>query len=95
MIWNTVTVAYRQRVTPNALMGRMNSVYRLLAWGMMPIGLVLSGLMINISERFLERGTAITVPLFASALGGLILATAAWRALERGFAEAQGATPSE
>ncbi|MEM1233587.1 MAG: MFS transporter [Pseudomonadota bacterium] len=88
MIWNTVTVAYRQRVTPNALMGRMNSVYRLLAWGMMPIGLVLSGLMINVSESFLERGTAITVPLFASALGGLILATAAWRALARGFASA-------
>jgi len=88
MIWNTVTVAYRQRVTPNALMGRMNSVYRLMAWGMMPVGLVLSGFMISTSEHFLERGTAITVPLFAAALGGLILAITAWGALERGFAEA-------
>lgn len=85
MIWNTVTVSYRQRVTPNELMGRMNSVYRLLAWGMMPIGLMLSGAMINFSEGFLDRGTAITVPLFASAIGGFVLAVTAYRILGREF----------
>ncbi|MEM1236661.1 MAG: MFS transporter [Pseudomonadota bacterium] len=85
MIWNTVTVSYRQRVTPNELMGRMNSVYRLLAWGMMPVGLMLSGAMINFSEGFVDRGTAITVPLFASAVGGLVLALTAYRILEREF----------
>ena len=92
MIWNTVTVTYRQRVTPNALMGRMNSVYRLLAWGMMPIGLLLSGGLINFAEGFVDRGTAITVPLFAAALGGLILAVTAYGALGRGFAQAAGAS---
>ena len=37
LIWTTVSVSYRQRSIPDALLGRVNSIYRLLAWGMMPI----------------------------------------------------------
>ncbi|WP_424466808.1 MFS transporter [Pseudoclavibacter helvolus] len=43
-IWNVITVSFRQRVTPGALLGRVNSAYRLLAWGTMPIGAVLGGI---------------------------------------------------
>ena len=43
IVWNTVSVSYRQRLIPDNLLGRVNSVYRLLAWGMMPVGLALSG----------------------------------------------------
>jgi len=38
MLWNIITVSFRQAVTPDHLLGRLNSVYRLLAWGTMPIG---------------------------------------------------------
>ena len=38
MLWNIITVSFRQAVTPDYLLGRVNSVYRLLAWGTMPIG---------------------------------------------------------
>ncbi|MEO0484817.1 MAG: MFS transporter [Pseudomonadota bacterium] len=86
VIWNTVTVSHRQRVTPPDLLGRVNSVYRLLAWGMMPLGLMLSGAMINLADGPLERGVAITVPLYATALGALVLTLASWRVLGSGFA---------
>src|SRR5437899_8685540 len=33
MLWNVVTVSYRQRLIPNDLLGRVNSVYRFFGWG--------------------------------------------------------------
>lgn len=42
-IWNVVTVSLRQRVTPDRLLGRVNSAYRLLAWGTIPLGAALGG----------------------------------------------------
>ena len=49
-VWNVVSVSTRQRLIPDALRGRVNSLYRLLAWGMMPVGLVLSGLVVSLGE---------------------------------------------
>ena len=43
-LWNVVTVSLRQRLTPDRLLGRVNSAYRLLAWGTMPLGAALGGL---------------------------------------------------
>jgi MFS family permease len=43
VVWNVVTVSLRQRITPDRLLGRMNSAYRLLGWGTMPIGAALGG----------------------------------------------------
>ena len=45
MLWNVITVSLRQRVVPNHLLGRLNSAYRLLAWGTMPIGAALGGVL--------------------------------------------------
>lgn len=45
MLWNIPTVSFRQRVTPDHLLGRLNSVYRMLAWGTMPLGALLGGLL--------------------------------------------------
>jgi MFS family permease len=44
-VWNVVTVSLRQRATPDALLGRVNSAYRLLAWGTMPLGAAAGGLL--------------------------------------------------
>lgn len=43
MMWNVTTVSFRQRVTPDHLLGRLNSVYRLVAWGTRPLGAALGG----------------------------------------------------
>jgi len=43
-MWNVVTVSLRQRIVPSALLGRVNSVYRMLGWGLMPVGALAGGL---------------------------------------------------
>jgi len=87
LVWNVVSVSYRQRAIPNALLGRVNSLYRLLAWGMIPVGLLLSGLTVQISELFLSREGALIVPFLVAAIGTLILTLVGWKPLTAGFAE--------
>ena len=43
-LWNVVTVSLRQRIVPGHLLGRVNSVYRMLGWGLMPAGALAGGL---------------------------------------------------
>ncbi|MEK7423445.1 MAG: MFS transporter [Actinomycetota bacterium] len=43
-VWNVVMVSLRQQVIPAPLFGRVNSVYRWVGWGTLPIGSVLGGL---------------------------------------------------
>ena len=45
VMWNVVTVSLRQRITPDRLLGRVNSAYRLLAWGTMPLGAAAGGVL--------------------------------------------------
>ena len=42
-MWNVVTVSLRQQVVPARLLGRVNSVYRMLGWGLMPLGALAGG----------------------------------------------------
>jgi MFS family permease len=43
VVWNVITVSLRQRIVPDRLLGRLNSAYRLFAWGTQPIGALLGG----------------------------------------------------
>lgn len=45
--WNIVTVSIRQRIVPDQLLGRVNAGYRLVAWGTMPLGAGLGGIIAN------------------------------------------------
>lgn len=65
--WNVITVSLRQRLTPDRLLGRLNSAYRLLAWGTMPLGAAIGG---ALGEAFGIRtvfvvGTVLTLCLLA------------------------------
>ncbi len=42
-MWNVVTVSLRQQIVPGHLLGRVNSVYRMLGWGLMPVGALAGG----------------------------------------------------
>ena len=42
-VWNVVTISLRQQAIPDQLFGRVNGVYRWLAWGTLPIGSVIGG----------------------------------------------------
>jgi predicted MFS family arabinose efflux permease len=48
-VYNVVQFSYRLSIIPDRLQGRVNSVFRLLAFGFMPVGAALSGVLI---ERF-------------------------------------------
>jgi len=68
MWWNVIAVSLRQSIVPDRLMGRVNSVYRLLAWGTMPLGAIVGGVL---AELF-----GLRAPYFFSAAGLLLLAVA-------------------
>jgi MFS family permease len=84
-VWNVVSVSTRQRLIPDALRGRVNSIYRLLAWGMMPVGLVLSGLVVSLGEGFMSRGAALVLPFWVAGAGSLVVTGLVWGAIQRGF----------
>ncbi|MEM7091310.1 MAG: MFS transporter, partial [Pseudomonadota bacterium] len=88
LIWNTVSVSYRQRAIPDELLGRVNSIYRLLAWGMMPVGLLLSGFIVSLAESVVTREVALVTPFIVAAIGATALTIFAWRPLARGFSAA-------
>ncbi len=68
VLWNVITVSLRQTIIPDHLLGRVNSVYRFFAWGMMPIGLAIGGLVVSGAEMVgVDRITALRVPYFVSA----------------------------
>jgi MFS family permease len=45
VVWNIITISLRQAIVPDHLLGRVNSVYRLVAWGTIPIGAAGGGLL--------------------------------------------------
>jgi hypothetical protein len=55
-IYNVVQFSYRLSIIPDQLQGRVNSTFRLLAFGFMPVGAALSGVLI---ERFGARDSVL------------------------------------
>ena len=68
-MWNVVTVSLRQQVVPAHLLGRVNSVYRMLGWGLMPVGALAGG--------FIAHAAGLRAPyIVAGLLCGLSLLAA-------------------
>jgi MFS family permease len=59
-MWNVVTVSLRQRIVPGHLLGRVNSVYRMLGWGLMPLGALAGG--------FVAHAAGLRAPYIAAGL---------------------------
>jgi MFS family permease len=73
MVWNVVAVTYRQTVVPDGLLGRVNSVYRLIAYGSFPVGALAGGLIAEFAGLrspwlLAGLGTLLLVPWLARAL---------------------------
>lgn len=78
VLWNVITVSLRQSIIPDHLLGRVNSVYRFFAWGMMPIGSIIGGLIIVVTDTFASREIALRMPwLFAGVAYFVLFAFAA------------------
>jgi MFS family permease len=66
MLWNVITVSLRQTIIPPGLLGRVNSVYRFFAWGMMPIGAAIGGATVVVIDQFASRDWALRSTWFLS-----------------------------
>ena len=76
-MWNVVTVSLRQQIVPSHLLGRVNSVYRMLGWGLMPLGALAGG--------FVAHAAGLRAPyIVAGVLCGLALLAALPLAAGRG-----------
>ena len=62
--WNVITVSLRQTIIPSHLLGRVNSVYRFFAWGMMPLGALLGGVTVTVVSHFASREIALRSAFF-------------------------------
>jgi len=69
VLWNVITVSLRQSIIPDHLLGRVNSVYRFFAWGMIPIGSLVGGLIVAITDAVAGRELALRMPWFIAAGG--------------------------
>jgi Na+/melibiose symporter-like transporter len=82
--WNVVTVSLRQAIIPDELLGRVNSVYRFLGWGMMPIGAALGGLLASVF--------GLRSPFWVTGVALLAMAFLTFRIVnDRAIADARGA----
>ena len=73
VLWNVVTVSYRQRLIPDDLLGRVNSIYRFFGWGMMPIGALLGGWVVTFAEPSLGRVDALRAVFYLAAAGSALM----------------------
>lgn len=82
VVWNVITVSLRQRITPDRLLGRVNSGYRLVAWGTMPLGAAAGG---GLAQVFGLRAVFATMALTSLALfaGMTVVTDRAMDAAER------------
>ncbi len=73
VLWNIITVSFRQTIIPDQMLGRVNSVYRFFGWGMMPVGSAIGGLLVAASESVVSRSVALRVPWIVTAIAYILL----------------------
>lgn len=77
--WNVITVSLRQRLIPDRLLGRVNSAYRLLAWGTIPLGAALGGLLGKVYD--------LRAPFFVASVVHAVLALLALKLMSNAILE--------
>jgi len=73
MVWNVATVSFRQRVIPDAILGRVNSIYRFFGWGSMPLGALAGGALVSFVQDDWGREAALRLPFAVATLGTLLV----------------------
>ena len=71
LMWNVVTVSYRQRHIPDALLGRTNAAYRFIGTGTLPLGALAGGALVSLAAPL--GPTALQLPFAVATLGGLAM----------------------
>jgi MFS family permease len=85
IVWGTVSTTARQLATPDALLGRVNSVYLLAAVGGAALGSLLGGVL---AQRF-----GLTAPFVVAFVAMVAMTAVAWRPLRHVSVRASAETP--
>jgi hypothetical protein len=67
VIYNVTQVSFRQAITPERLLGRMNATMRFVVWGTIPLGALISGLLgstIGVHRTLWVGAVGALVPIF-------------------------------
>ncbi len=78
--WNVLAAVRRQRLTPPEMMGRVSGAYRMLAWGLMPVGAGLAGplaVATSLGSVFIIVGVLVLVVLAVTARSLLVTGASA------------------
>ena len=67
-IYNVVQMSYRMAIIPDELQGRVNSMFRLIAFGGQPLGLALTGILIQ------RTGVVVTILVCSIGMAGFAVA---------------------
>ena len=68
IVWNVQAVSIRQSIIPDNLLGRVNSVYRLLALGLTPLGSLFGGTIVKYSEIYFDRVFSLRLPFLLAGI---------------------------
>lgn len=80
LVWNVITVSLRQSLVPDELLGRVNSAYRLIGWGTLPLGALTGGL---VADAFGLRAPFLMAGVVALALALWLSLTVGNRSIAR------------
>jgi MFS family permease len=81
MLWNVVALSTRQRIVPDDLRGRVESAYRVISWGALPVGAGLGGLLahhVGLRAPFIAAAALTTLAVLILAAGLARTGAAAW-----------------
>jgi len=81
LVWNIVTVSWRQRIIPDNLLGRVNSLYRFFGWGLMPLGALMGGWIVSLVAPEFGRAVALQLPYLLGAAVLALIALSGWTKL--------------
>ncbi len=93
VVWNVHTVSLRQEIIPPRLLGRVNSAYRFIGWGSMPLGAAVGGFVAHAFGLRAPFLFAAVVTVVCGALMARAVTTATIRAA-RAQARAQPGQPA-
>lgn len=91
VVYNVAQVSFRQTVTPDHLLGRMNATMRFLVWGTAPIGAVIGGVL---GDAFGSR-TALVLSAVAASLAFLPILLSPLRSMREAPAPPGGDSGSD
>jgi MFS family permease len=95
-MWGVITVSLRQLIVPDSLLGRVNSAYRMLAWGTIPIGSLLGGGLVAVASAVWGREVGLRAPfVVAGAINVVVFVIAIPRLTSSRLREAREAAEGQ